>query len=85
VEALIAGESGVTAITKIDVSDIPAKIAGQVVRGKGEGEFDADKHIEPKEQKKMDEFIHFGMGAADEAIAQAGLANLTKNRRSARV
>lgn len=78
---LTAGESGVTAITKIDVSDIPAKIAGQVVRGKGEGEFDADRYIEPKEQKKMDEFIHFGMGAADEAIAQAGLANLSEEQK----
>ena len=74
---LTRGESGVSAITRIDVSDIPARVAGQVVRGKGVGEFNADAHIEPKEQKKMDEFIHFGMGAADEAIAQAGLASLS--------
>jgi 3-oxoacyl-[acyl-carrier-protein] synthase II len=74
---LTRGESGVSAITRIDVSDIPARVAGQVPRGKGVGEFDADAHIEPKEQKKMDEFIHFGMGAADEAIAQAGLASLS--------
>lgn len=74
---LINGESGLSAITRFDVSDIPAKVAGQVVRGKGIGEFDCDRYIEPKEQKKMDEFIHFGMGAADEAIAQAGLNTLT--------
>ncbi|MFZ4124657.1 MAG: beta-ketoacyl-ACP synthase II [Rickettsiales bacterium] len=78
---LTAGESGLSAITKFDVSDIPAKVAGQVVRGKGDGEFDADKYIEPKEQKKMDEFIHFGMGAADEAIQQAGLNNLSDAQR----
>jgi 3-oxoacyl-[acyl-carrier-protein] synthase II len=78
---LTAGESGLSAISKFDVSDIPAKVAGQVVRGKGEGEFDADKYIEPKEQKKMDEFIHFGMGAADEAIQQAGLNSLSDAQR----
>lgn len=78
---LTAGESGLSAITRFDVSDIPAKVAGQVLRGKGDGEFDADKYIEPKEQKKMDEFIHFGMGAADEAIAQAGLSTLSDEQR----
>lgn len=78
---LTAGHSGVSTITHFDVSDIPAKVAAQVPRGKGDGEFDADKHIEPKEQKKMDEFIHFGMGAADEAIAQAGLATLTDEQK----
>ncbi|MBN8544298.1 MAG: beta-ketoacyl-ACP synthase II [Alphaproteobacteria bacterium] len=78
---LTNGESGVRPITHIDVSDIPAKIAGQVVRGKGENEFDCDRYIEPKEQKKMDEFIHFGMGAADEAIAQAGLSTLTDEQK----
>ncbi|MBA4274875.1 MAG: beta-ketoacyl-[acyl-carrier-protein] synthase II [Alphaproteobacteria bacterium] len=78
---LIAGESGVSAITKFETSDLAAKIAGQVPRGKGVGEFDADVHIEPKEQKKMDEFIHFAMGAADEAIAQAKLDLSTEEKR----
>ncbi len=70
---LIAGESGVGAITHFDPSDVAAKIAGQVPRGDAAGAFNPDNHIEPKEQKKMDTFIHFAMGAADEAIAQAGL------------
>lgn len=70
---LTKGESGVSAITKFVTEDLAAKIAGQVPRGKGVGEFDVDAHVEPKEQKKMDEFIHFAMGAADQAIAQAGL------------
>lgn len=78
---LIAGESGVSAITKFETSDLAARIAGQVPRGKGAGEFDADAHIEPKEQKKMDEFIHFAMGAADEAIAQAKLDLSTEEKR----
>ena len=78
---LIAGDSGISQITKFDTSDLKAKIAGQVPRGTGEGEFDVDKHIEPKEQKKMDEFIHFAMGAADEAIAQSGIDLSTEEKR----
>ncbi|MFN7612811.1 MAG: beta-ketoacyl synthase N-terminal-like domain-containing protein, partial [Alphaproteobacteria bacterium] len=68
---LIAGHSGVRAISHFDVSDITARIAGQVPRGKDSGAFDVDAYIEPKEQKKMDEFIHFALAAADEAISQA--------------
>lgn len=78
---LIAGDSGLSTITKFDTSDLKAKIAGQVPRGKGIGEFDVDRHIEPKEQKKMDEFIHFAMGAADEAIGQAGIDLSTEAKR----
>ena len=78
---LIAGESGISAITKFDTSDLKAKIAGQVPRGKAAGEFDVDAHVEPKEQKKMDEFIHFAIGAADEAIAQSGIDLSTEEKR----
>ena len=53
--ALTAGKSGIRPITKFDTSDIKAKIAGDVPRGTGAGEFNADAFIEPKEQKKMDE------------------------------
>ncbi len=70
---LIAGESGVRAITHFNVDDLPAKIAGQVPKGTADGEFNPDAFIEPKEQKKMDEFIHYAMGAADEAIKDANL------------
>lgn len=69
---LVSGHSGIQAISHIDVSDIPARIAGVVPRGDGAGEFNADRYIEPKEQKKMDAFIHFGMAAADEALADSG-------------
>ncbi len=78
---LIAGDSGLSAITKFDTSDLKAKIAGQVPRGTGVGEFNVDNHIEPKEQKKMDEFIHFAMGAADEAIKQSGIDLSTEEKR----
>jgi 3-oxoacyl-[acyl-carrier-protein] synthase II len=72
-QRLLKGDSGISAITRFDVSDLPCKIAGQVPRGTGTGEFNVDLHVEPKEQKRMDTFIHFAMGAADEAIAMAGL------------
>lgn len=78
---LIAGESGIRAITKFDTSDLPAKVAADVPRGTGEGEFNVDAHIEPKEQKKMDEFIHFAMGAADEAIKDSGIDLSTEEKR----
>ena len=79
---IIAGDSGLVAITSIDVSDIPAKVAGVVPRGTGANEFNPDNHIEPKEQKKMDDFIHFAMGAADEAIKDANLDLSTEEKRT---
>jgi len=76
-EGITSSRSGLSAITRIDVSDIPCRIAGQVPRGTEAGQFNADNYIEPKEQKKMDDFIHFAMGAATEAVEDAGIANLS--------
>lgn len=78
---IIAGESGLTTITNFNVEDLPAKVAGVVPRGLGANEFNPDDHIEPKEQKKMDEFIHFAMGAADEAIKDSGIDLSTEEKR----
>jgi 3-oxoacyl-[acyl-carrier-protein] synthase II len=75
---LIAGKSGVSTITAVDVSDLPARIAGQVPRGTEPGQFSADNYIEPKEQKKMDDFIHFAFGAATQAVNDAGIASLSE-------
>jgi len=70
---LVEGQSGVRAIQSFDVSDLPAKIAGQVPRGDtASGDFNADDWVPPKEQRKMDEFIVFAMAAADQAVADAG-------------
>lgn len=71
-DALIAAKSGLSAITRIDVSDLPARVAGQVPRGDADGQFNPDHWIEPKEQKKMDDFIHFGMAAAVQAVEDSG-------------
>ncbi len=70
---LIAAESGIRAIQSFDVSDLPAKIAGQVPRGEtAAGNFNADDWVPHKDQRKMDEFIVFAMAAADQAVKDSG-------------
>jgi 3-oxoacyl-[acyl-carrier-protein] synthase II len=70
---LLGGESGIKRIEKFEVSDIPCKIAGQVPRGAGaDGSFNADQWMEPKEQRKVDDFIVFAMAAAAQALNDAG-------------
>src|ERR1700730_13830106 len=70
---LLAGESGLRAIQSFDVSDLPAKIAGQVPLGDtASGLFNADDCVPPKDQRKMDTFIVFAMGAAIQAVEDSG-------------
>jgi 3-oxoacyl-[acyl-carrier-protein] synthase II len=70
---LLSGKSGVSAVTRIDVSDLPARIAGQIPRGDGsDGTYNPDQWMEPKEQRKVDEFIVFAMCAATQALDDAG-------------
>src|SRR5262249_36316661 len=71
-QRLQSGESGIKRIEKFDVSDIPCKIAGQVRRGDGsDGSFNPDDWMEPKEQRKVDDFIIFAMAAATQALDDA--------------
>jgi 3-oxoacyl-[acyl-carrier-protein] synthase II len=72
-ERLIAGQSGVRAIQNFDVSDLPARIAGQVPPGDtATGGFNADDYVPPKDQRKMDRFIVYAMGAAHQAVEDSG-------------
>ena len=81
---LIAGESGLRKIDQFQVDDLPAKVAGVIPRGEGsEGAFNADAVLEPKEQRKVDDFITFAMAAAEEALADAGWAPQTEDDRCA--
>ncbi len=70
---LIAGESGLRTIQSFDVSDLPAKVAGEVPRGDtASGLFNADDWMAPKDQRKVDPFIIFGMTAAVQAVEDSG-------------
>jgi len=66
---LLAGDSGIGHVKKFVVSDLPCKIAGQVPRGNGaDGTFNPDDWMEPKEQRKVDDFIIYAMSAAKQAL-----------------
>ncbi len=64
---LLAGKSGIDVITKFDASNFSCKIAGEV-RG-----FDLESYIRAKEARTMDTFIHYGIAAAVQAVADSGL------------
>jgi 3-oxoacyl-[acyl-carrier-protein] synthase II len=78
---LIAGESGLSHIDRFDSSDLPCQVAGQVPRGDAPEQLNLDRYIEPKEQKKMDTFIHFAIAAAAEAIKDSGYVPADDNAR----
>ncbi|MDH5709181.1 MAG: beta-ketoacyl-ACP synthase II [Hylemonella sp.] len=65
---LLAGQSGIDLITKFDASNFACKIAGEV---KG---FDLESYISAKEARTMDTFIHYGIAAAVQAVADSGLS-----------
>jgi 3-oxoacyl-[acyl-carrier-protein] synthase II len=67
-------KSGLRAIDRFDVSDLPAKVAGMVPLGDGEGDFNPDSVAPAKDRRRMDDFIVYGMAAAQEAIADSGWA-----------
>jgi 3-oxoacyl-[acyl-carrier-protein] synthase II len=70
---LVSGESGLGAIQSFDVSQLPAKIAGQVPTGtRAEGKLDVNEWIPVKDQKKMDRFIQLALVAAQEAVEDSG-------------
>lgn len=79
---ILDGKSGIRKIDSFDVSDIASQIAGIPTHGTGAGEYNPDSVIEPREQRKMDKSIMYGMVAADEAIRDANLIDYTgdKNR-----
>ena len=71
---LMAGESGIRAIQAFDTSDLATKIAGEVPQGdKARAAlFNADLYMLPKDQRKVDKFIVFGMAAAKQAVEDSG-------------
>jgi 3-oxoacyl-[acyl-carrier-protein] synthase II len=70
---LLAGRSGAGPITRIKVDDLPARIACSVRRGDGtDGTFNADQWLDAKEQRRVDDFILFGLAAAQQAVTDSG-------------
>ena len=70
---LLEGRSGARRVETFDVSDIACQIACMVPRGDGtEGTFNPDEWMEPKEQRKVDDYIIFAISAATQALNDAG-------------
>src|SRR5580704_17734158 len=80
--ALLAAKSGASAITKFKVGDLATKIACQVPRGDGSGgSFNLDQWVEAKEQRRMDDFIIYGLAAAKQAVVDSGWVPASEEER----
>jgi len=66
-EAVLRGESGIGPVTRFDVSAFPARFGGQV------RDFDVAQYIAPKEARRMDDFMHYGVAAGVQAVTDSGI------------
>ena len=88
---LVSGRSGIRAVTRFDVSDLPCRVAGQVPRpdlGEAPGSgpdyvtpFAAEDTVPRKDLRKIDNFIVYAIAAAEQAIADAGWTATTEEDR----
>jgi len=66
-DAILRGQSGIGPITRFDVSAFPVRFGGQV------RDFDVAQYITPKEARRMDDFMHYGVAAGIQAVTDSGL------------
>jgi 3-oxoacyl-[acyl-carrier-protein] synthase II len=79
---LLAGQSGARPITAFPAEDLATKIACSVPRGDGsDGTFNPDQWLDPKEQRRVDDFIIFGLAAAQQAVTDSGWEPKTEEER----
>lgn len=72
-ERLLAGQSGAGPITRFDPSEVVTKYACEIPFGDGsDGTFNPDDWMSPKDRRKVDDFILYGMAAAEQAVKDAG-------------
>jgi len=66
-DAILRGESGIGPVTRFDVSAFPVRIGGAV------RDFDVGQYLAPKEARRMDDFMHYGVAAGVQAVADSGI------------
>lgn len=77
---IISGKSGVRKVDLFDASDLASQIGGFPVHGTEPGQYNPDISVDPREQRKMDKAILYGVVAAVEAVKDAGLDNYTGDK-----
>ena len=80
--SILAGKNGFSKIDRFDVEDLPCQIAGMIPRGDGtDGTFNPDLWVEPKDQRKIDPFILYGIVAAQMAVQDSGWVAETEEQK----
>jgi 3-oxoacyl-[acyl-carrier-protein] synthase II len=80
---VLAGKSAVKRVDQFETDDLPCKIAASIPRNGAEGAFNPDDYLEPKEQRKVADFITYAIAAADMALADSGWEPTTEDDRYA--